>query len=105
MAEEFFDIFGVWGIFKLNGGKTVSWVATSYSAAVDVAVHCRFRTRAPAACPKRTVCQPSKAQATCAWNLTPSALATFRTVAKLGLPFSPSALYKLSRLSPASRAT
>ena len=44
-------------------------------------------------------------QATSAWNLTPRALATLSTVAKVGLPFSPRALYRLSRLSPASRAT
>ena len=40
-----------------------------------------------------------------AWNLTPIARATLSTVAKLGLPFSPRPLYKLSRLNPASRAT
>lgn len=41
----------------------------------------------------------------CACSLTPSARATFSTVAKLGLPSSLSARYRLLRLRPASRAT
>ena len=45
------------------------------------------------------------AYAASACSFTPSARATFSTVAKLGFPSALSALYRLSRLRPASFAT
>src|SRR5258706_2056384 len=67
---------------------------------VGVNVGSHRRRRRP-----RGMTRSTASYATSAWNLTPRAFAPFRTVAKVGLPFSPSALYKLSRLSPESRAT